>query len=366
MRQRARYYLFNQYSHFGRGVFSNITGNDNGLFLTDSAKGTGFYFSDLLDSTERQKIWRRAELTAAWYPNTAVIVTFYAADRLECVCGAHSCTIRDVLFDTELLPEEKEAFFASYPHQSCINRKDIMLMDVKGRYLWYSIRIQGDGMNQPSVSALKIWLDQADWLSFLPEVYRSDRDGADFTMRFLSIFQNLYEQMNEQITLLPKRYDIEKTDRVFLEWISSWMGMDTQDLWDDQQLRQLLHRAVDLYRRTGTAEMIADIVQLYTQVRPMLLENYFASDPRDAVRAWKSGDFERNPFAFTVILPNHAVRSEAQHKALLRILNTSKPAHMRMQLIFIEPEWLEDTQPVMPGGIRLDGRSALTKRRESE
>ncbi len=366
MRQRARYYLFNQYSHFGRGIFSNITGTDSGLFLTDPGKGTGFYFSDIIDSTERQKIWRRAELTAAWYPNTSVTVTFYAADRLDCVYGIRSCTIRDIIFDAELLPEEKEAFFAVFPHQSCTNKKDMMLMDVRGRYLWYSVRIQSDGLNHPSVSALKIWLDHTDWLSFLPEVYRTDADGADFTMRFLSIFQNLYEQMNQQITELPAHYDIDRTDRTFLEWISGWIGMDSYALWDDEQLRKLLHSALDLYRRTGTAGMIADIVQLYTQVRPVLLENYFAADPKDAVRAWKSGEYERDAFAFTVILPNHAVQSEVQHKALLRILNESKPAHMRMQLIFIEPEWLEDTQPELPQGIRLDGRSALMKRRENE
>jgi len=363
VRQRAKYYLWNKTSDFGTGFVQNMRYSDSGLFLADKLQGSGCYYSRVLDSGESKKHWHRAELQAVWYPNTSVKITFYSSDRAELMCDDKMRPIEAILADETISPEEKNVIFSVCTSQTYYNRKDLMLTKVQGRYLWFCIQIQTGDSEAPYVTQLKLWLDKFDWLTYLPEVYQEDAEGADFTARFLGIFQNLYEEMNQRITQLPAHYDISHADRAFLEWLSEWIGLENSAIWSNEQLRELLRRAADLFRRTGTPGMLSDMVELYTGVRPILLENYLASDAQSAIQALQNQNYPRDPFGFTVLLPGSAVKSEAEHKALLQILSQYKPAHMRMQLIFIDPAWLNGSTPDQTQTICLDGRSSLMQRR---
>ena len=102
--------------------------------------------------------------------------------------------------------------------------------------------------------------------------------------------------------------------------------------------------------------MLRKITEIYTGYNPIIIENFLAPDMKSAVQAWRTGNYTRHPFGFTVILPADAVRTQSQHKALLQILTQYKPAHMQMQLIFTDPLQKEET---LPQTISLTGRTAL-------
>lgn len=363
MRQRARYYLWNKKSDFGTGYSENIRYDDSGMYIIDQSKESGFYFSRMLDSGENGKKWRRAELKAVWYPNTSLEIVFFSSDKTEIVCGNKVLSIQEIITDKKLSFSEKNEIFSEFPHQKFQNLNDIMMTEVQGRYLWFFIHIQAGDNKAPHIVQLKVWLDIFDWMVYLPEVYQEDKSGADFTYRFLSIFQNLYEEMNEKITQLPACYDLCHADRSFLDWLSTWVGLEHTEIWNDEKLRKLLQIGADLFRRTGTPGMLSDAVELYTGVRPVLIENYFASDPKSAVESWKNNKYTYDPFGFTVLLPGNVVKSEKDHKALLQILSQYKPVHMRMQLFFIDPELMQNKDSDKPQTICLDGKSALQQRR---
>ncbi|MBQ3566742.1 MAG: hypothetical protein IJA12_06135 [Oscillospiraceae bacterium] len=363
MKLRARYYLWNKESDFRTGTNHNIRYDDYGMYMDDPSLGYGVYCSRVVDSGETGKIWGRAEILGEWRQNTSVTVSFFTSDNIQFSAYGISRTAQEWLSDNKYTASEKEMIFESCKTAVFSNRRDIMFGGLKGRYIWFIIRFQGSSDIPLSVKQLRIWLDNENWLSYLPEVYQSDEESADFTARFLSIFQNVYEEMNEKITRMPVYYDIESADRDFLEWLSVWIGIRNGALWSEQQLRTLLPEAVELFRKTGTPEMISRMVELYIGQKPIIIENYLTSDPSEAIRILNSKDYQKDYFGFTVIVPSDAVHSETQHQALLQIIHQCKPSHMRMQLVFVDPSWLDGAETVLPPDICLDGRSILMQRR---
>lgn len=353
MSRRIRYFLWNKTADFGTGWGRNVRYTDEGLYL--EKHGEGIYFSRLLDSGEHGKRWSRAAMTGMFPEGTLTEITFYASDQAEFLHNGVRYALADVLLDPKLKPEDK--FLLTQNSNRCTYRNccDMLMQGVEGQYLWYVVRLRSSA-EKPSISQLKIWLDDFSWLSYLPEIYREDAQGADFTARFLGIFQNLYEEMHEQINSIPSFYDLDSADREFLDWISGWAGIENGELWSDEQLRTLLKRGRELYRKAGTVDMIASMAELYTGIRPVILENYYAADAASANKAWQTHQFRREPFSFTVILPKTAVNSESEHRALLSILQQCKPAHMRMQLIFMDGK---ESAGELPQSICLDGRTAL-------
>jgi phage tail-like protein len=54
----------------------------------------------------------------------------------------------------------------------------------------------------------------------------------------------------------------------FVEWLAGWVGIELDQTWPEQRRRQLVARAIKLYERRGTAEGLADLIELYVGVRP--------------------------------------------------------------------------------------------------
>ena len=353
MSRRIRYFIWNKTADFGTGWGKNVCFTDEGMYPYQNS--SGIYISRVLDSGESGKKWHRAEMSGVFPEGTMTEITFFASDTKEYDFGGNRLSLEQLLLSTELTEDEKLLLTLDSTRQTFRNCDDILMDHVHGRYLWYMVRMEST-VDCPQLTQLRIWLDDFSWLSYLPEIYSEDAQGADFTARFLGIFQNLYEEMHEKINSIPSYYDLERADRDFLEWLADWTGMENIEIWSDEQLRRLLKQGRTLYRSAGTADMIASITELYTGIRPVILENYYAADASSAVRAWRTGSWQRDPFSFTLILPKNAVSSEAEHRALLTILRHSKPAHMRMQLIFTSMDGSADD---LPRTICLDGRTAL-------
>ena len=353
MSRRIRYFIWNKTADFGTGWGKNVQFTDTGMYPNQNS--SGFYVSRMLDSGESGKKWHRAEMLGEFSEGTMTEITFLASDKKEYEFGEKIMPLEQILTSPNFNENDKLLMTDDITRQTFRNCTDILMDKVKGRYLWYIVRMQGS-ISAPKITQLRIWLDDFSWLSYLPEIYSADAQGADFTARFLGIFQNLFEEMHEKIKSIPSYYDIERADREFLEWLAEWTGMENCEMWSDTQLRSLLKNGRKLYRSAGTVGMIASMTELYTGIRPIILENYYATDAISAVNAWRNGTWQRDPFSFTLLLPKNAICSETEHRALLTLLRHCKPAHMRMQLIFTD---MNESADNMPQTICLDGRTAL-------
>jgi phage tail-like protein len=98
----------------------------------------------------------------------------------------------------------------------------------------------------------------------LPGLFHDD----DFTQRFTAALDEVLSPIFLTLDALEAYVDPWLAPEDFLEWVAEWVGVPLdQDLPVAQQ-RMLVARAASLYGWAGTARGIADVVEIYTGVRP--------------------------------------------------------------------------------------------------
>jgi phage tail-like protein len=71
---------------------------------------------------------------------------------------------------------------------------------------------------------------------------------------------------------LEEHFDPLFAPRDFITMLASWVGLQIDENWRDEQLRQLLARAVELHRWRGTRQGLVALVEAYAGVRPEITE----------------------------------------------------------------------------------------------
>ncbi|SFR65189.1 phage tail protein [Halogeometricum limi] len=149
------------------------------------------------------------------------------------------------------------------------NPRDTLLDDATGRYLWVSIDIVGTETASPTVSSCRVSLPRESYLRYLPAVYRENPDGAAFLERFLSVFESAFVEIEAEIADLTSLLDAEGIDADYLNWLESWLGLETDDSWTEENRRELLRRAPSLFRSRGTRGGLLEVLAIYlTGIEP--------------------------------------------------------------------------------------------------
>lgn len=105
----------------------------------------------------------------------------------------------------------------------------------------------------------------ARWGSGLPsEQYRETVVDDDPMRRFLFIFQHVTTSTTERIDRLVDLTDPLLCDPKFLPWLASWVGFELDESLPVHQQRELVRRAIRLYRTRGTRTGIEEMVRVLT------------------------------------------------------------------------------------------------------
>lgn len=86
----------------------------------------------------------------------------------------------------------------------------------------------------------------------------------DFLKRFLFIFQHLMTKVTDRIDRLDELTDPLLCEPRFLPWLASWVGFDLDRSLPVHQQRELVRRAIRLYRTRGTRIGIEEMVAVLT------------------------------------------------------------------------------------------------------
>ncbi|PSP32862.1 hypothetical protein BRC64_04960 [Halobacteriales archaeon QH_10_67_22] len=88
------------------------------------------------------------------------------------------------------------------------------------------------------------------------------RDGP-VSPRFLSVFESVYTDIEEEIEDLPRYFDPEGVPGEYLSWLNRWLALETGADWPESARRELLARAPSLFKRRGTRAGLRAYLQLY-------------------------------------------------------------------------------------------------------
>ncbi|MBD2450058.1 phage tail protein [Nostoc sp. FACHB-152] len=213
----------------------------------------------------------------------------------------------------------------------------------RGRYLHLKVEFIGTEHKTPILKNLRVVFPRLSYLRYLPAVYQEDETSRDFLERFLSLFETFLGNLEGQIDHIVRYFDADVVGEEFLPWLSTWLAIATDDNWTQEQLRNLIRKAPQLYKQRGTREGIAATVELFTGDRPLIIE-YFQleeSNQNNQVNAiLKKEYFEDNElFRFWVLLSPFQVNNEIELQTIQRLVEADTPAYTEARIKLLQP-WI--------------------------
>jgi phage tail-like protein len=138
---------------------------------------------------------------------------------------------------------------------------DALVLRPPGRYLHVRMELSGDGRKTPVVRSVRADFDVATSLDRLPAVYRTGA-AADFTRRFLSLFDASFGELDEAIGLAPLLLDPHGVPDHLLPALAARVGVRADPAWPPDRLRRLLTAWPQLAPLLGTPQGLRRMVAL--------------------------------------------------------------------------------------------------------
>lgn len=147
------------------------------------------------------------------------------------------------------------------------------------------------------------------YLESLPVIYADN----DFLGRFLLLFQNVWEPLEQRQDHIEMYFDPRTCPASFLPWLASWLDLSFNQHWPETRRRRLLAEAIDLYRWRGTRYGLVRMIEVCTGVTPEVTDN------------------PAQPFVFDVkiTLPKDG---EIDKNLIDELIQAHKPAHAGYRL----------------------------------
>jgi phage tail-like protein len=171
----------------------------------------------------------------------------------------------------------------------------------------------------------------------LPAIYR--RDGREgFTYRLLGLFAEVLEGIEDEIYGLHNQLSADRAKARFLPWLASWVALILDETWEESKRRELIRRIVALYTIRGTIEGIREFVEIYTGIKPDIVEEFGAGwrigvQSTVGVDTRVYGTWWENAHRFSVLVKTfEEFDAERKAKVYERVL-IEKPAHT--QLVYV-------------------------------
>ena len=344
MASGAKWFILNRKSDWRRsGIIKNIRFKDDAA-ISDIGNGENeVYISGAFDSQEDGTVWHRFRADIE-YPHTANYkIKFYASDTTDIYIpmpgkkGPTKVDINELIKDPNIDISRKVDTFDYIGAKICENAHDVLLYDLVGRYLWVCIELVDYEEKPIKINSIKIEFPQVSFLNYLPEVYSAGQDRDSFFARFLGIFQSLYVDLEDEMDYTASKFDTEITTRDFLAWIADWLSVENISVWGEEKLRKLIKKCIKIYKMKGTKRAIARIVEEYTGVEPIIVEQFDVKGNMyyDKQKEVVENLFGDNGYVFTVMLPESQVKDDASYVELLRVINSVKPIDSRCNLVVL-------------------------------
>lgn len=148
-------------------------------------------------------------------------------------------------------------------------------------------------------------------INYIPPIYHSD-----FMSRFLAMFESIMLPLEWTADHFDLFLNPKESPSGFLPWLATWWDIVFDDTWTDDQRRELLMEAHQIFARRGTKWALARVLEIYTGREPLI------------------DDTNKNlpEFTFNVRIP---LAEESVHRELIEnIIDAHKPAHTTYSLSF--------------------------------
>lgn len=275
----------------------------------------GVWISQPLDSEKIGTEWHRLTMATEKQHDTTVNIKYFASDnkkvKLEQLEGLWSPTIEDA--------------------------KDALFNRAIGRYLWIAIEIIATDLHTPYIKSLEVHFPRNSYVKDLPVIFQRSDQG--FLTHYLSLFQTMLEDTDLKIENATRKLEPNQVNQQSLKWLIGWLGLDTDDYWSDEQLRELLKEAPKLFSLRGTKYAIEKLVEIYTGSKPIILEYDDIKPLKENIELGEVVEklYAADEHTFNVLVKADDVSSELKKVTLQHILDRYKPVFTTCKLVILQP-----------------------------
>jgi phage tail-like protein len=152
------------------------------------------------------------------------------------------------------------------------NVSDLFIGGAPAAFLWVGALFSSDGLSTPVLSQARVEFDHEDYRSRLPAIYRGESPCGDFLLRFLSLFESFFAEVESSIDDLSQLFDTEAAPREYLPWLASWLALRLDEEWSEQEQRQAIASAFENYGRRGTLRGLGESLRSLAGVTAIIEE----------------------------------------------------------------------------------------------
>ncbi len=208
-----------------------------------------------------------------------------------------------------------------------------LLLRCRGRFLRLALELTAGGGDGPCVKAVLLRQGGDHMVDYLPAIYQ----GQDFTYRYLSIFNSLFQDMEDAIDELPRQLDPASASEEMLRYLASWLCAGPEDSVED--LRRRLPHILEEYESMYTLEGVKRSVERLSGHRPQIIE-HFSVDPNDPTcpdPALYRRLYGERPYRLFVLLPQDSFSGQREMERFLKGMEELVPAETELELILLKP-----------------------------
>lgn len=148
------------------------------------------------------------------------------------------------------------------------------IMAGPGRYLWVTVRLEGNTRVTPRFRALRAEYPSHDLLRRLPKVFSREPDEADFLRRFLSIHEGFLSDWEGRGVARHALLDPSSTPEEALPWLAGFVGLVLDRRWPAAVRRRLIEEAIGLFRFRGTVPGLRRFLEICVGSPVILIEKF--------------------------------------------------------------------------------------------
>jgi phage tail-like protein len=229
------------------------------LTLDRGYRNKGVLWSSVIKSAESKVQWHRLHATVESLETGAHIQFF-----------VHTANQEDdpPLVDPSSPNPFSDAKWRALPRDV----SDFFIGDTPTCCLWIGAMFSGDGSASPIISQIRVEFDQETYLKNLPAIYSNNARSREFLVRFLSLFESFFNEVEGTIAHLPALFDPNATPKEMLSWLAGWLAMELDEDWDEAMQRQVIVEAFENYAWQGTAEGLHRSLRLFAGVHAIIEE----------------------------------------------------------------------------------------------
>lgn len=233
----------------------------------------GTWISQPLDSGISRCIWHRLVIRGELPQSTGVLVSALTSESED---SPETLALRPAgdwgPVATWSRPAQAPEFEAEW---------DLLFRCQPGRYLRLKLEVAGDGATTPRIDALELEFPRISLRRYLPACFGAEPVAADFTDRWLALFDQGFRQIESQIDQQAQLFDPlacpagPSAQNDFLTWLSGWVGVSLERSWPEARRRAYLKAAPRLFRWRGTPSGLRESLYLF-----LGLDRYVATPPQ--------------------------------------------------------------------------------------